>query len=241
MFSTQAVRVKHLQYLTSHPITNEADVSFVKREIMSLIDKAEALQQRQNRNSEATPPTLRWSGPAPYYRLLHAVTDIPDNKGAFMDSFRVSTREEIEGRHIPETARPNTWNMIATTFNNRTFRPTSNIYSDSHPDLAKSLDISYEAVVVKMGKLTGEKAKDKFMEMKNQGSVVVANYGRSGGGDGQRSNEERDFQQGNNDAPIVTMERNYSNCLKTYGTQVLYFLKHIVLHEVVAHSMQEID
>ena len=33
-----------------------------------------------------------------------------------------------------------------------------------------------DTVVVKMGELTTEKAKDKFMEMKNHGFIIVAHY-----------------------------------------------------------------
>lgn len=107
LFNKQVVRQKLLDYLLKQPITNAADVSFIKGEILSLITKAQAVEQRQNIQD-----TRRWSGPAPYQRLCHAVTDIPENKVAFEDSFRASTREEVDGRNNPETARPKTWDMI---------------------------------------------------------------------------------------------------------------------------------
>ena len=225
LFNKQVVRQKLLDYLQKHPIINAADVSFVKGETLSFISKAQALQQRQNSDD-----AKRWSGPAPFERLCHAVTDVPQNKAVFEDSFRSSTREELDGRSNPETARPNAWGMSAGTWNSQAFGPACNVYHNSHPDLAKPLDISYQAVVVKMGELTAEKAKDKFMEMKNAASIVVARHRLSGGGDGQRASEERDFQRDENDAPIITMENNYSGNLKSFGTHVLYFLKHIVAH-----------
>ena len=47
------------------------------------------------------------------------------------------------------------------------------MYNDSHPDLAEEMDISYDAVFVKMGEYTAEKAKDKFAKMKNQAAIAV--------------------------------------------------------------------
>ena len=78
-----------------------------------------------------------------------------------------------------------------------------------------------------MGELTAEKAKYKFVEMKMQSLIVVARFEVSGGCDRQCANEESDFQCDDGDKPFVTMENDYSKCLKTYGTHVLYFFKHI--------------
>ena len=80
-----------------NPITNEADISFVKAEINDLLAKAQTVPQRQG--VENPPPTRKiWEGPAPHCRLLHAITDVPENKAALIDSFRVLTREELDGR-----------------------------------------------------------------------------------------------------------------------------------------------
>ena len=237
-FNSQAARHVQLKWLTDNPITTDVDVAFIKATIKSVINKASAVQRKQGKSNAQD---LRWHGSDPFVRLLHAITDLPANKAAFSDSFRVLTREELDGRSNPETARPDAWKIIAETFNAAGFDPTSEIYNDTHADLSTHFDISYEAIVLKMGELTAEKAKDKFMEMKSQSSIVVARFEASGGGDGQRADEERDFQRDDGDKPIVTMENDYSKCLKTYGTHVLYFLKHICLHEIVAHSVQQLN
>ena len=102
-----------------------------------------------------------------------------------MDSFRVNTTAETDGRKNPKTARPRAWNMISNTFNSKSFQPTSHIYTDSHRNLAEALDISYEGVVPVMGKLDKEKAKSKFMGMKHLVLIVKARYDKSGNGDGK--------------------------------------------------------
>jgi hypothetical protein len=235
-FNTQAKRKDLWDYLLQNPVVNPPDVDFLKREIKSLAAKAVAME-RSKKNAGSS--SLKWSGSAPFYRLLHAITDVPANKAAFMDSFRVNTTEETDGRNNPETARPRAWDMIANTFNSKRFQPTSKIYTESHPDLAEPVDISYESVVAVMGELDGEKAKSKFMGMKNLGSIVIARYDKSGNGDGKVAEEERDFSRGEDDV-LELSDNDYTNNLLGFGTHVLYFIKHILLHGIVAQAIQQL-
>jgi len=158
-----------------------------------------------------------------------------------MDSFRVNTTTaETDGRNNPETARPRAWDMISHTFNSKNFQPTSHIYTDSHRDLTEALDISYEGVVAVMSDLDEEKAKSKFMGMKNLASIVKARYNKSGNGDGKVAEEERDFSRGEGDDVLELADNNYSNNLLGFGTHILYFIKHIMLHGIVVQAIQQL-
>ena len=103
------------------------------------------------------------------------------------------------------------------------------------------MDISHTATVVLMGELDGKKAKDKWMEMKTCGLLIVAGYRTSGNGDGRRADGERDHSTGEDDEPIVSSENDYSNYLNGRGPHNLYFLKHIAIHEIVCHSIQQLN
>ena len=83
-FNTQATRKLLMEYLEENPIDRVSDISFVKKEISALAAKAVAVEKGRN-NSGAGP---KWSGPTPWLRLLHCVTDVPENKAAFMHHCR---------------------------------------------------------------------------------------------------------------------------------------------------------
>ena len=62
-----------------------------------MILKTKALRSRQDKESQGG-QGLRWYGPAPFCRLLHALADVPENTAAFMNAFDSYTREKLDKR-----------------------------------------------------------------------------------------------------------------------------------------------
>ena len=124
---------------------------------------------------------------------MHCIVRYEETKMNFIGSFNVLTKAQLDGRNNPETARPDVWVKIAESYNDTTFNISANRYPQVHSDFDRAIDISYDAVVPSMGKMTAEKAKSKFMEMKNQASIIKAKAEESGGGDGSKEADQDDF------------------------------------------------
>jgi hypothetical protein len=81
--NTQA-RTKFLfGYLLNHKFCKTAGVTFIRREIKSLAEKAVAISKVRTYSTK-----LRWSGSAPGVCLCHTITDVLENKTVFIESFR---------------------------------------------------------------------------------------------------------------------------------------------------------
>ena len=230
--NSQARATVLFDWLVQNPIKNAADVTFVRGEVGKLATLA-AAKERSAR--------LQWSGSAPYVRLCHAVTDVEANKEAFLLSFQCLSREELDGRHNPDVARPDAWALIAETWNSREFNPRAAIYPGTHREFGQEMNISHAATVAIMGEMDAQKAKDKWQEMKTQSTLIVAESNVSGNGDGQRATGQRDYSLSTDDVSHITMDNDYSSFLKGRGPHNLYFLKHISKHDIVSQAMQQLN
>ena len=82
----QAGAMALFNWLVHNPLTDPADISFVRQEVGTLATLALAREKARTESTE-----LKWSGSAPYVRLCHAVSDVEEKKEAFIVSFRVLT------------------------------------------------------------------------------------------------------------------------------------------------------
>ena len=76
-----------------------------------------------------------------------------------------------------------------------------------------------------MGKIDHDKAKRKFMEMKNHALVTPARYNKSGNDNVKVANKERNFMHEDDHFVIKLTKNNYRNNLLGYDTHILYFIK----------------
>ena len=66
-------------------------------------------------------------------------------------------------------------------------------------------------------------------------------YKLSGGGKGQIVSEKHGFQCKRDDTPLIFANNYYSNALRTYKTHILYFVKHVAVHGIVAKAAQQLN
>ena len=151
------------------------------------------------------------------------------------------SREELDGRHNPDVARPNAWALTAEAWNSRESDPRAAIYPDTHGEFGRKMNISHAATVAIMGELDAQKAKDTWQEMKTQSTLIVAEPNVSGNGDGQRVAGQRDYSLSTDDMSQITMDNDYSSYLRGRDPHNLYFLKHIPKHDIVSHTMQQLN
>ena len=64
--------------------------------------------------------------------------------------------------------------------------------------------------------------------------------GRRGKHNPSVSAGQRDFSLSTKDMLYITVDNDYSSYLKGHGPHNLYFLKHITLHGIVSHTMQQL-
>jgi hypothetical protein len=232
----QTVRAKLIEQLGQYPITNDRDITWIFAELKLFYEKAYSVTTKSA--SANANGTGRWQGHAPYVRLLHATLDVARNKKAFIESFDVMSKKQLDGRSNPEVAKVDPWSLITGTYNADTFNLTASDYRNMHPDLGDILDISYKTVVEVMGKITPEKAKSKYTEMKNSGTIVKARFEASRRGDGSYDPTGRDFADDNHDVPVGG-DGSWVACLRTGGLHVLYFIKYVQEHGVEAQAYQK--
>ena len=124
LFDSQGIRKLLLEYFQQNPIINPSDVSFVKREIKSLGAKLLGLHKIKKSDS-GDGSSLKWSRSTPFQCLLHTITNVSENKAAFLDSFHVNTTAETNRRNNPTTARPNAQDIIKMIPKIQTSTPSS--------------------------------------------------------------------------------------------------------------------
>ena len=180
--NSQARATVLFNWLVQNFITNSTDVTFIRQAIGDLPTLAAARERARTESAR-----LQRSEFAPYVRLCHVVTDVEPNKEALIFGFQCLNREELDRRHNPEVARPNTRALIATTWNSREFDPRAATYPDTHRELGRKMNISYAATVALMGELGAQNAKDKWQEIKTQSILIVVESSVFGIGDGQRA------------------------------------------------------
>ena len=130
------------------------------------------------------------------------------------------------------------WVKIAESYNDMTFNILTNRYPQVHSDFDRAIDISYDAVVPSIGKMTVEKAKSKFMDMKNQAFIIKAKSEESGGGDGSREADQDDFVV--DDGEIQVGGSDIAKRLGGIGTHVAYFYKFMEENGLKAVAYQQL-
>ena len=169
-----------LNWLIQNPITDEQDKEYILGQMNLFMTVVSA---NLVNSVESSPKSKQWKGSIPFLRLIHCLVDNDDVKEAFQKSFTILTRKELDGRNNPDTQKACPWELISKYFNSESFNPKSTKYPELHEEFKEELDLSFNKVK-EMGELDHEKAKSKFVLMKNYLIFVKMNYEKSGNGDG---------------------------------------------------------
>ena len=209
--STLRSSTQKMEWLVSHPVEKEDDKEFIVSKVSEFIEiytKAKEEEEAHTRD--------HWKGIQPHLRLIHCITDFDEIKEAFSMSFNVMSKEELDGRNNEFLKRNDPWIMISDKWNDENFNVKSVTYPDLHEDFSVEIDIGYSSVR-KMGKLTPDRAKQRYMKMKSEMMIVKNNWNASGNGDGSLdrishqlidANSKKNFLKGRSPAILYLWERS---------------------------------
>jgi hypothetical protein len=91
-----------------------------------------------------------------------------------------------------------------------------------------------------MGEMTPEKAKSKFMEMKNQATIVKTNSEQSGRGDGSRNEDQIDFAREDGDIPVGSVTGSHYST-GTFGVHTVYCLEFTEENGIGNQTLQQLN
>ena len=115
-----------MEWLVSHPVTNDKDKDFIILKVSEFIDiykKAKEEEVSQTRD--------HWKGIQPHLRLIHCITDFSEIKEAFLMGFNVMSKQELVGRKT----------MISEKWNDEKFNLKSTLYPDLYDDFSVEINI----------------------------------------------------------------------------------------------------
>ena len=108
------------EWLEEHPISDPADISFLKREVASRKEVLEAAQKEEEEEN-ARLGAGNWNATA-CMRLIHALVDHDEIKAKFLNRLDLPTgRSAVENRE--QIRATNVWHLMADKWNDKNFEP----------------------------------------------------------------------------------------------------------------------
>ena len=205
------------KWLQNHPITNPADVQFLRSEEKKFHDSVVLAIEEAKKIASVAAPGVIFTSVADL-RLIHCLMD-SDVKKSFLNRHDCMTRPELDGRNSPEW--PKTWNeTIAAKFNDHTFLPSSETLPELHGDYEESIDLRRSNCPCD---LTSEQVKSWVASHKTKLLLFIARWELSGNGDGQRVEGDATFGIIDTEDHLIFGGDNRSDFLKGDRSSLLYF------------------
>ena len=140
------------QWLEENPITDAADLAFIKSTIAerTLIAERAAIEALAPPNPNVNignGPVGNWVGKYPHLRLIHCLIDDDNIKTAYLARNNCpSDRMVVENRNTPEARAGNVWVMVSDKWNDTDFFPVTSVKPDTHSDFAAPIYCAFESV-----------------------------------------------------------------------------------------------
>ena len=228
-FSSQKGRVALLKWLEGHPRKNKRDVTYLRSEVAAF--KTSLKQATSSCNGSGSG---QWRGDIPLLRFIHCIIDDDKIKEAFIACMRCLSREELDGRHSTEHARPDVWALVASKWNCRTFNPMTRLYPHLHSSFSDAVDCSHENVAT-MGECTAERVRRKWASLRAQLLIVKSNWEKSGSGEGMGELVDGDYLD------VGGIGERKSDFLGKYSPVVLYLWEVSAELGFLTHVVQQIE
>jgi hypothetical protein len=117
-------------------------------------------------------------------RVIEALVQNDDAKMLYLKRRHIDRgREAVDGRNSVEKQAVTCWEIIADSWNDPGFNPTTEMITDLHSDFMEEIDLSHSCVAAY------HEATPEYVEKRFQGMIVnlkrgIANWEKSGAGDG---------------------------------------------------------
>lgn len=179
-----------LEWLNSWPVRDANCLTFLFTEAQRVEDLLQASLDEGRENAIAMQHGA-WTGPLPYLRLIHSITDCNETRLAYLKRNDPKTREELDAANSP--IRPKTaYEIIADKWNDPDFHPVTQV-SNCHVDFASSIDLCHS----KVASLTPADAigvQNRLSSMRVTLLRIIEKWEQSGQGDGGRADETEEEQ-----------------------------------------------
>ena len=156
----------------------------------------------------------------------------------------------IENRNTPESKAASVWAMMSRKWNDPQFSPTT-MKIDLHSDFHDPIAIDHD-VVSDMTPATPEKVKEKWDGLLHEPKRGIANWERSGQGDGgylEEEDKEEDAEGVEKNIPVFGTLANrtqraldsreaFFTCKESY---LLYLWEVLERHDLLVSSMQRLN
>lgn len=180
---------KARDWLLVHPITDEADLDFLKAEekmlrdtlLASAAERATQLELHDSNTADA------WVGKEPWLRMYHAILE-DEVLTSYKRVHEWADRESTDARnsfHRPKTFEE----LCANKYNDPSFEPVSNVYLDLHDDFMSPIVLRQEDAPF----VSPDKIKDKLSSARCKALRVISDWEKSGNGSGQRAEDNNEF------------------------------------------------
>jgi hypothetical protein len=204
-------------WLQNNPITDPADVLFLRSEERKFHDSVALAIEESNNAATQVPAGVIFTSTADL-RLIHCLMEV-DVKESFLARHNVMTREELDGRNSPE--RPMTWTeAIAAKFNDPTFTPSSEVLPELHGDYEDEIDLRRSNCPCDV---TADQVKSWVASHKTKLLLLIGRWELSGNGDGQRIEGSASFGMIDTPNHLIFGGDNRSDFLKNERSPLLYF------------------
>ena len=246
---SQAWKIERLLLeLDNSPITNKLDVDFLKEAIVLQRNTVEAAMDASHQE-KLVALEKSWTGKYPYLRLIHCLIDFQKTRRMYL--YRDSadpTQYSCENRNNPEKSRETVWEVLSNQWNDSDFELTTRGLEHLHSDF-KEESLCFEQVKY-MTKADPEKIHSKFAAMVVEMGRCIANWERSGQGDGgvEAKAHPDDKKQmpggelhGLLDNRSVVALGNLANFFKSSNTYLLYLWQVLHTHQLLGSTLQRLS
>ncbi len=204
-------------WLLNNPITNPADVLFLRSEERKFHDSVALAIEESNNAATQIPAGVIFTSTADL-RLIHCLMEA-DVKASFLARHNVMSREELDARNSP--GRPMTWTeAIASKFNDLAFTPSSEVLPELHGDYEESMELRRSNCPCDV---TADQVKSWVASHKTKLLLLIGRWELSGNGDGQRIEGSPDFGVIDSENHLIFGGDNRSDFLKHERSPLLYF------------------
>ena len=182
-----------------------------------------------------------WVGKYPHLRLIHCIVDNDDIKDAFIHRNKTTRgRLEIENRNHTESV----WSKIADKWNDPQFEPVTEDMTSEHSDF--KADIIDHELVADLAPATAEKVEKKWATVKNELTRIIANWEKSGQGDGgldpDASFDEHATQRdGSFENRTAHAMESRAGFFAYHNLYLLYIWILLERHQLLASTLQKLD
>jgi hypothetical protein len=233
---------KLLEWLDQNPITCSADIAYLKQKVSEHKKLAQGAVSMKTSADDLL--EKHWTGKWPNLRMIHSLVDHDETKRLFLTRYDLDNdRLQVENRNSTKKRATTVWELVSDWWNDPSYSPTTESLPDLHTDFFNEMKIDY-SLVSAMAVASPEKCENKFTTMMVDLKRVIANWERSGQGDGGIDVDEDDIGDGrfgslgNRDRGALDRRHSF---VKYHQSYLLYLWHMLDKHNLLVSSLQRLD